>query len=90
MQKQKAYRASLLRFDSAGHAIFEVDGLLVVGPDAFPYGPMDVTRNLPLELYDAPAILANESDLACLRREYPNRTFYRAVGRGAQLVPTVP
>jgi len=34
MQKQKAYRASLLRFDSAGHAIFEVDGLLVVGPDA--------------------------------------------------------
>ncbi len=31
---QKAYRASLLRFDSAGHAIFDVDGLLVVGPDA--------------------------------------------------------
>ena len=33
MQK-KAYRASLLRFDSAGHAVFDTDGLLVVGPDA--------------------------------------------------------
>ena len=31
---QKAYRASLLRFDSAGHAVFDADGLLVVGPDA--------------------------------------------------------
>ncbi len=26
----KAYRASLLRFDSAGHAVFDTDGLLVV------------------------------------------------------------
>ena len=31
---KKAYRASLLRFDSAGQAVFDVDGLLVVGPDA--------------------------------------------------------
>ena len=31
---QKAYRASLLRFDSAGHAVFDTDGLLVVGPNA--------------------------------------------------------
>ena len=30
----KAYRASLLRFDSAGHAVFDTDGLLVVGPSA--------------------------------------------------------
>ncbi|MDM0115911.1 guanine deaminase [Variovorax sp. J22R133] len=29
----QAYRASLLRFDPAGQPIFEVDGLLVVGPD---------------------------------------------------------
>jgi len=31
---KKAYRASLLRFDSAGQAVFDQDGLLVVGPDA--------------------------------------------------------
>ena len=31
---QKAYRASLLRFDPAGHAVFDTDGLLVVGPNA--------------------------------------------------------
>ena len=31
---KKAYRASLLRFDSAGHAVFDDDGLLVVGPDS--------------------------------------------------------
>ena len=31
---QKAYRASLLRFDSAGQAVFDTDGLLVVGPNA--------------------------------------------------------
>ena len=31
---QKAYRASLLRFDSAGLAVFDTDALLVVGPNA--------------------------------------------------------
>ena len=31
---QKAYRASLLRFDPAGHAVFDTDALLVVGPNA--------------------------------------------------------
>lgn len=31
---KKAYRASLLRFDDAGQALFDEDGLLVVGPDA--------------------------------------------------------
>jgi guanine deaminase len=31
---KKAHRASLLRFDDAGRAVFEQDGLLVVGPDA--------------------------------------------------------
>ena len=31
---QKAYRASLLRFDPAGHAVFDADGLLVVAPNA--------------------------------------------------------
>ncbi len=30
----KAYRASLLRFDDAGAAVFDTDGLLVTGPDA--------------------------------------------------------
>ena len=30
----KAYRASILRFDDAGHAVFDEDGLLLVGPDA--------------------------------------------------------
>ncbi|MDM0056556.1 guanine deaminase [Variovorax fucosicus] len=30
----QAYRASLLRFDNAGNALFDQDGLLVVGPDA--------------------------------------------------------
>jgi guanine deaminase len=30
----KAYRARILSFDSPGHAVFEEDGLLVVGPDA--------------------------------------------------------
>ena len=30
----KAYRASLLRFDSAGLAVFDTDALLVVGPNA--------------------------------------------------------
>jgi guanine deaminase len=29
----KAYRASLLRFDDAGAAVFDTDGLLVTGPD---------------------------------------------------------
>ncbi|MES2530200.1 MAG: guanine deaminase [Pseudomonadota bacterium] len=31
---KKAYRASLLRFDDAGRALFDEDGLLVVAPDA--------------------------------------------------------
>ena len=31
---KKAYRASLLRFDDAGRAVFDEDGLLVVAPDA--------------------------------------------------------
>ncbi|RYF82193.1 MAG: guanine deaminase [Comamonadaceae bacterium] len=31
---KKAYRAALLRFDDAGAALFEQDGLLVTGPDA--------------------------------------------------------
>jgi len=30
----KAYRAALLRFDDEGHALYEPDGLLVIGPDA--------------------------------------------------------
>jgi guanine deaminase len=30
----KAYRAALLRFDDHGHAVYDEDGLLVVGPDA--------------------------------------------------------
>ncbi|RYF71571.1 MAG: guanine deaminase [Comamonadaceae bacterium] len=30
----QAYRASLLRFDDAGRALYEYDGLLVIGPDA--------------------------------------------------------
>ncbi len=30
----KALRASILRFDDDGHAVFEEDGLLVIGPDA--------------------------------------------------------
>ncbi len=30
----KAYRASLLRFADDGHAVFDEDGLLLVGPDA--------------------------------------------------------
>ena len=30
----QAYRASLLRFDSAGKPVFDEDGLLVVGADA--------------------------------------------------------
>ncbi|MDQ7972308.1 MAG: guanine deaminase [Rhodocyclaceae bacterium] len=29
-----AYRAALLRFDAAGHALYDEDGLLVVAPDA--------------------------------------------------------
>ncbi|RYF32268.1 MAG: guanine deaminase, partial [Comamonadaceae bacterium] len=31
---KKAFRASLLRFDDAGRAVYDEDGLLVVGPDA--------------------------------------------------------
>ncbi|MDA7415288.1 guanine deaminase [Xenophilus arseniciresistens] len=31
---KKAYRASLLRFDDEGQALYEQDGLLVTGPDA--------------------------------------------------------
>ncbi len=31
---KKAYRAALLRFDTEGRALYEEDGLLVVGPDA--------------------------------------------------------
>jgi guanine deaminase len=30
----KCYRAAILRFDADGHAIYEPDGLLAVGPDA--------------------------------------------------------
>jgi guanine deaminase len=30
----KAFRAALLRFDDHGHAVYDEDGLLVVGPDA--------------------------------------------------------
>ena len=31
---KKAYRASLLRFDGDGRALYDTDGLLVVAPDA--------------------------------------------------------
>ena len=31
---KQAYRASLLRFDADGRAVYDTDGLLVVGPDA--------------------------------------------------------
>ena len=34
LKMKKAYRASLLRFDDAGRAVFDEDALLVVGPDA--------------------------------------------------------
>ena len=30
----KAYRSAILRFDDAGSAVYEADGLLVIGPDA--------------------------------------------------------
>ena len=30
----KCYRAAILRFDADGHATYEPDGLLAVGPDA--------------------------------------------------------
>jgi guanine deaminase len=34
LASMQAYRASLLRFDDAGNALFDQDGLLVVGADA--------------------------------------------------------
>lgn len=56
--------------------------VVIIPPGVGPYGPLDVTRNLPLESYSAPVIYANDTDVTCLRRAYPNRTFYHADGRG--------
>ena len=33
LARMKAYRSALLRFDDADQAVFEQDGLLVIGPD---------------------------------------------------------
>jgi guanine deaminase len=42
----KAYRGSVLRFDSAGQALWDEDGLLVVGPDPAGQAPCWVVRDV--------------------------------------------
>jgi len=62
---------------------FGLDRAILVIPEGVsPYGPTNVTKNLPIELYDPPVIFANDLDTTCLRREYPDRTIYRASGTG--------
>src|SRR4051794_7322638 len=53
----QAYRASLLRFDTAGQPIFDEDGLLVVGPDAD-------GRERVLDAGDFATVAAGHPDLA--------------------------
>jgi hypothetical protein len=54
--------------------------------------PMDLTENLPLELYRNQDILfaidRGPESVQCVREEYPGRTFYRAIpGDPVRLVP---
>ena len=44
--------------------------------------PMDLTENLPLELYDQDVLIAIDrgvDETRCVREEYKGRSFYRAI-----------
>lgn len=56
------------------------------------YGPMDATRNLPIELYDNDVLLVGDSgpqSLQCVRSQFPDRPIYKtAPGPGTDLTLT--
>lgn len=57
------------------------NAIVLVPQGTHRYGDYDVTRNLPIELYDPPVIYANERDVACLRAHFSGRTLYRVTNR---------
>ena len=61
------------------------NAVVVVNKGSTVSDPLDLTQNLPLDLYpDQRIIYATErspEQNACLRQRFPNRTFYRAAGR---------
>ena len=61
------------------------DAVVTVAHGSTISDPLDVTQNLPLDLYpDQDVIYASERTPElnqCLREHFPNRKFYRAVGR---------
>lgn len=61
--------------------------VVIVTKSAAFYGPMDLTRNYPIELYDPEVIFANENETMCLREAFADRTFFKAVGKPPKLVP---
>ena len=56
----QSWRASLLRFDDHGHALFERDGLLVTGPN-------DAGREVVIAAGDHAALAPRFADLPCTR-----------------------
>jgi hypothetical protein len=51
------------------------------------YGPMDATRNLPIELYNPDVIYIGESNaqgLQCMREHFGARTLYQTVKKDAR------
>lgn len=67
------------------------NAIVVVPNGMSPHGGWDITRNLPIELYEQPVLYANESKMECLRSSFPSRRLYRAESRGnVKLTPIAP
>jgi hypothetical protein len=68
------------------------NALVVAEPNVSTTSPLDLTENLPIDLYpDADVLLANNHDpgtVQCLREHFRTRKFYRAfAGDPSQIVP---
>jgi hypothetical protein len=66
--------------------------VVVAEPNVSNASPLDLTENLPIDLYpDEDVLIANDHDpgtVQCLREHFRNRTFYRALaGEPARIIP---
>ena len=78
--------ARALEVASIRHAI------VVADPNVSVTSPLDLTENLPIDLYpDQDVLLANNHDsgtVQCLKEHFPQRSLYRAFpGDPARVVP---
>jgi hypothetical protein len=68
------------------------DAIVVAEQNVSPTSPLDITENLPIDLYpDADVLIANNHDpgtAECLREHFPHRRLYRAyAGDPVRIVP---